>query len=200
MKYRLIKYILFAFFLLNSISGFSQNYIDIITEKSCACLDNISENIKTDELHLKLGICMLEAAEPYKKQLQAEYGIDLNKSDDSGEKLGRMVGLKMATKCPNALLKIAGKSNEDENTEKSAKGVVTKIDTEGFVSFSIKDENGKTAKFYWLTFIESGAELPAKYKSYLGKSVYITYNNQEFFDPKIEEYRPFSIILKMELE
>jgi hypothetical protein len=35
--------------------------------------------------------------------------LTLEKNDDSGEKLGKIVGLKMATKCPTALMKMANR-------------------------------------------------------------------------------------------
>ncbi len=177
----------------------AQAYLDVITEKSCSCLEKIPDTIKTEELHMKLGICMLEAAGPYHKQLKSEYGIDLEKNDDSGEKLGKMIGMKMATKCPTALLKLANRADEGDKTEKSVKGIITKIENEAFVVFSLKDEQGKITKFYWFTFIESSAELTSKYKDFVGKTVEITYSNQEFFDPKIEEYRAFSVIYKMDI-
>lgn len=177
----------------------AQDYMEIITEKSCACLDKIPNEEQTDQLHLKLGICMLEAADPYKKQLKNEYGIELDKNDDSGEKLGRIIGLKMAVKCPSALMKMAGRSDDMQKEEKSVRGNITKIEAEQFVCFSVRDEQGKTAKYYWLTFVESSADLIAKYKTYSGKNIRITYRNEDFFDPKIDEYRSFSIILKMEI-
>ena len=201
-RMKAIKFLaIFLLVTLVSISNnvFSQAYLDVITEKACKKKKKIPDTMKTDELHMKLGICMLDAANPYHKQLKAEYGIDLEKNDDSGEKLGKIVGMKMATKCPTALLKLAHRSEEDGNTEKTVRGVITKIESDPFVVFSVKDEQGKTVKFFWFTFIESSADLTSKYKDFIGKTVEITYSNQEFFDPKIEEYRAFSVIFKLEL-
>jgi hypothetical protein len=73
---------------------------------------------------------------------------------------------------------------------KTGSGVITKIENDHFVILSIKDEQGKISKYYWLTFIQSNTELSTKYKSLIGKKVNITYTSQDFFDPKLDEYRP----------
>lgn len=185
--------------LLNVTETFAQAYMDSITEKSCSCLEQIVVNTKPEDFNMKLGICMLEAASPYKKQLKQDHGIDLDKNDDSGEQLGRMVGMKMATKCPTALMKMVNQSKETSSEEKNIRGVITKIETEQFVVFSLKDEMGKISKFYWFTFIESAMELSSKYKSLVGKTVNITFTIQDYFDPKIDEYRPISMIRKMDM-
>lgn len=64
---------------------------------------------------------------------------------------------------------------------------------------NIKDESGKTNKFYWLTYVESGIDVADRYDSMVGTSVALSYRSEEFFDPKIKEYRSFSIIEKLEL-
>ncbi|HMT35317.1 MAG TPA: hypothetical protein PKC41_05640 [Chitinophagaceae bacterium] len=198
-KFNLFYLFLFVSLFVLSTQSKAQTYMDLITEKSCSCLNNISDSIKTEELHLKLGVCMLETAEPYKKQLKADYDIDLDRNDDSGEKLGRIIGLKMATKCPTALMKMANRAEENEAQDKSASGVVTKIENDHFVILSIKDEQGKISKYYWLTFIQSNTELSTKYKSLIGKKVNVTYTSQDFFDPKLDEYRPIAILISLDI-
>src|SRR5688572_19861396 len=84
----------------------SQDYMDVIAKKSCECLGEISDTLRTDQYNMELGICMIEAAMPYKKQIKKNHDIDLDKIDTEGEKLGRIIGLKMASVCPNALVKI----------------------------------------------------------------------------------------------
>jgi hypothetical protein len=198
-----MKYILIlSAALLSVVSGYGQEYMDKIAQKSCECLDKVPDTLKTDEFNLKLGICMIEAATPYKKQLKKDQGINLDNIDTEGEKLGRLIGIKMASTCPNILLKLTQKPSDKEEAaaeEKTAEGLITKLENDFFVVLSLKDEAGKINRFYWLTFVESGMELTSKYKSVVGESVIITYKVQDFFDPKIEEYRAFNIISKLEV-
>ncbi|MGC3943128.1 MAG: hypothetical protein QM762_01090 [Chryseolinea sp.] len=72
-----------------------------------------------------------------------------------------------------------------------------KIENDIFVIFSLKDETGKISRFHWLSFVESQDDLTSSYSSILGKSLRINYESQEFFDPKLSEYRQFSIIKKI---
>ncbi len=193
------------FLLLFAFSAFTlraQDYMDKIAQKSCECLDKVPDTLKTDEFNLKLGICMIEASTPYKKQLKKDHGINIDNIDTDGEKLGRLIGIKMASTCPNALLKLTQKPSDEDiaaAVEKTAEGLITKLENDFFVVLSLKDETGKTHRFYWLTFIESGMELTTKYRSVVGESVVITYKVQNFFDPKIEEYRDFNIISKLDV-
>lgn len=177
---------------------FSQDYMDEIARKSCDCLTNLAEGLEPDQFNMELGLCMIEAALPYKKQIKKDYDIDLDKIEVEGERLGRIIGLKMASICPSALVKITRQQMQEEtepdNVELSTQGLVTKIESDFFVVFSVKEASGKTTKFYWLTFVESDDDLPSSYASFKGKSVNIGYSPMEFFDPVIKEYRQFMVI------
>lgn len=194
--------LILSFFLFSTFQIYSQDYMDKIAQKSCDCLDHVPDTLKTDEFNLKLGICMIEASTPYKKQLKKDHGINLDNIDTEGEKLGRLIGIKMASTCPTILLKLTQKPQDEEEKAaelKTAEGLITKLENDFFVVLSLKDEAGKTSRFYWLTFIESGMELPTKYRSVVGESVVITYKVQDFFDPKIEDYRAFNVISKLDV-
>ncbi len=196
MKNKLIL-CLFVFLVIKT---YSQDYMDVIAKQSCDCLDKVPDTLETDQFNMKLGLCMIEAANPYKKQIKKDYGINLDNIDTEGEKLGRIIGMKMATVCPNSLIKLTKKpssKSEAKNEEKTAEGLITKIENDFFVVFSLKDDQGKTTKFYWLTFVDADLELTNKYHSLLGETAKITYKVQDFFDPKIEEYRSYNIISKV---
>jgi hypothetical protein len=182
--------------------SFSQAYLDKIVQESCNCVSKVSETLDNERYTQELGICMIVAAEPYRKQLKKDHNIDFDKIDVDGEKLGKLIGIKMAAVCPDLILAVAKKSGNGEKApaeSKSFEGIITKIENEFFVVLYIKDESGKTNKFYWLTYVESGVEVADGYDSMMGISVTLTYRSEEFFDPKIKEYRPFSVIEKMEL-
>lgn len=182
---------------------FSQDYMDEIAQKSCECLNTISDTLDTERFNLELGLCMIEAAAPYKKQLKKDYRIDFNKIDEHGADLGRLIGLRMASVCPEAVVLLAKKANDEETTllaENLFEGQIVGIDDGKFVEFSLKDAQGKISKFYWFTFIESGVELSNHYQDLLEKTVQITYVTEELFDARIREYRSFNVIQKLELK
>jgi len=151
---------------------------------------------------MKIGLCMIDAAMPYRKQLKHDYDIDLDKMDAQvGEKLGKLIGIKMAVVCPDGLSRItkrATKNIELDQNEKIIEGVVTKIENANFVVFSLRDDFGKIYKFHWMSFIHSDVELTANYNTLMGKTIKITYNKKDFFDPNILEYRQYNIISKID--
>jgi len=187
-------------FIALTINCFSQDYMDAIVEKSCNCVEKVPDTLETEQFNIRLGVCMIEASMKYKKEIKRDYGINMDKVDTEGEKLGRIIGIKMASKCPSILLKLSQKSKKTDNgnNEKTSSGTVIKIDEDCFVIISLQDESGKITKFYWMTFITTPIDLTNSYSTLMGKSLTITSKSQEFFDPKLKEYRQFSVIKKIE--
>lgn len=198
-----MKSILITLFLAFSFTAFSQDYMDKITNEVCECIDNLSDSIPTDQFNMELGLCMLEASMPYKKELKKDHGINFDKIEKEGEKLGRLIGIKLASTCPNSLMRMVKKVNpemefDDEEVEMAeelfTEGVVQKVETEMFIVITVKEENGKNSKFYWMTFIESDLDLVTDYQNLEGKNVTISYDEYEFYDPRLKEYRVFNVI------
>jgi hypothetical protein len=197
-----MKKILIAGLIFAGYHSFSQTYLDKIVQESCNCVSKVSQTLDNEQYTQELGICMIVAAEPYRKQLKKDHNIDFDKIDVDGEKLGKLIGIKMAAVCPDLILAVAKRSGNSESASvesKSFEGTITKIENDFFVVLHIKDDSGKTNKFYWLTYVESGMEVADRYDSMVGSSIALTYRSEEFFDPKIKEYRSFSIIEKLEL-
>ena len=187
---------------------FSQSYMDEITKKTCECAKEKVDMPSYEEMLMEFGVCMIAAAEPYKKQLKKDHKIDMDKLGDSGagERLGSMIGVKMASYCPDILIKMshtqAGEIDESEIISipaESVQGVVIKVEDEPFVVITLKEASGKISKYYWLTFVNIKYGLFEDYKSLINKYLIIEYQQMEFFDPKIQEYRNFSIIDSLEL-
>lgn len=185
--------------------AFSQKYMDEIAQKVCDCVAN-SDGETKEEIQMELGLCMIEAASKYKKQLKRDHNIDFNKIDKSAEKLGRLVGMQMAATCPELLMKMVDKDDVKEtidevnnSTEFTFEGTISNIEDSKFVVFSGRDDDGKISKFYWLTFIETDRDIISEYKSLKDQSVSISYIQQEFFDSRIGEYRIFNVIQTIDL-
>lgn len=183
--------------------SFSQTYMDKIAQESCDCISKVSETLDYEQYTQELGLCMIVAAEPYRKQLRKDHEINFDKIEVDAEKLGKLIGFKMASVCPNSLLAVSKKSPKktavaNADVSKSYDGTITKLEKDFFVILHIKDGEGKTNKFYWLTFIDSDVDLVERYDSMIGSPVEVTYRIEEWFDPKIKEYRQFSVIEKLE--
>lgn len=194
--------LIFSVLLLIAATCFSQNYMDIIVKKSCECITNIPDTLEKGKFNMKFGLCMLEISMPYKKELKRDYNIDLDNMDAKvGEKLGRVVALKMGNVCPEGLMLVVKKNTaapEQETNGKILEGVVTNIENTNFVVFSLKDNFGRIFKFYWFSVIQSDIELTNNYNSLLGKTLKVTYDKKDYFDPKISDYRQFNVISKIE--
>lgn len=190
-----------------SLFGFSQKYLVKIAEESCVCLENISDTINPEQINMEMGMCIIEAAIPYKKQLLKEHDIDMDQIDVYGEKLGMLIGVKLASVCPNTLLRVtklskAGIEEEPEEIDdiQIVNGTVTKIEDEHFVIFSLKDETNRVSKYYWLSGIESDIDITSNYLELLNKDIIIAYETIELFDPRIQVYRQFKVITEIKLE
>ncbi len=198
------RIVLISCLILMALPGFSQDYLDKIAEKCCECFTKFPDSLTAEKLQMQLGLCMIDVATPYKKELKKNNGINMDNigSGTEGEKLGHLIGLKMAGICPEALIKLAGETKTkkaEKNLNQTVRGVVSKVENDCFVVFSVKDDTGKITKYYWLTFVESEMELTGNYATMTGKSVKITYDIQDFFDAKIKEYRQYYIVKKMVL-
>lgn len=193
--------ILILFLIFSTGIATSQKYLDEIVLKVCDCVSAMPENLDTEKYNFELGICMINAAIPYKKQLLKDHKIDMNKMDMYGAELGKLIGVKMATVCPQGLLKMVEKvSNKSDNlSEVAVLGEVTAISDNKFVEFTIKDDTGRTSKYLWLNFIESNIDLSAEYKNLINQFVQLNIISQEIFDPRIGEYRRFNVIRKLEM-
>lgn len=179
-----------------------QDYMTRIAVKSCACVAELDTDQSQESLTIEFGFCILEAALPYEKQLKRDHDIELDRIEEQGQELGMLVGMEMASICPDELMILTGEAEEEIPEDEFLmlfEGEVTKIQSEQFVVFSVKNIEGKVLKFHWLTFISSDIELSENYKSLLGKDVRIYYEEYEFFDPRLDAYRDFNLIDELEL-
>lgn len=195
-----MKIIISVLFLIVFTPIFSQEYMDEIVRKTCECVNKIPDSEDKNKQAMQIGVCMLEASMPYKDKIKKDLKIDLGNVSRDAERFGEIIGVKMATVCPDALMKMADfDDSEDDVTSREFTGKIVAIDDNKIVEFSVKDSSNRLTKFYWLTFIESNIELTTQYKNLKDKDVNIVYITQEFFDSRIGEYRFFNVILNLEV-
>ncbi|TCP26901.1 hypothetical protein EV195_102243 [Tenacibaculum skagerrakense] len=148
------------------------------------------KNMSTDDLTAKLGVQMVQSYLKYQDDLAKE-GIkfDLTKGRAEGEKMGAKVGVGMIKFCPDVLMAIAGDEDyEEEATESYLEGTLKKVTGEDLYVVEVKDTDGKTQKFVWLTNFEGSDKLIELGKEVKGVKVGITYTNLEYFSPKLKKY------------
>ena len=184
-------------FINSYIAQSQEDYMTQIVEKSCQCLADIPKN--EDLSSTTIGLCMINEANLFKAELLRDHGINMDEIQYDGEKLGRLIAIEMITVCPGQMKRIASNieaddSSDQENTLTSMQGVIKSIEKNEFITFIVTAEDGKTSKFYWLTFIESKNDLQNEFNSYNKKKVEIEYSIFEFYDPKLEEYRNYNVI------
>lgn len=212
MKKKLLICFIFVCNILLTNQTFAQAYLDKISKECCKAMQEMPSGMSSEEYQMQLGLKMLAIAAPYKKQLKKNHNIDFSKIDEDGKKLGELIGAKMAEVCPEVFVKMLTDNPDmlkEEETAVQAEetlapqseiGTITKVENENFVVFSVKNEVGKTSKFYWLTHFEANTDIAAPYEKLVGKKVNIQYDTYNFFDPKIEDYRQFFVITKLNIE
>ncbi len=176
-----------------------EDYMNDIAQKTCECLENLPSDQDGNQ-NMKIGFCVIEAASDYREQLLADHQIDLDRIDEQGKELGVLIGTRAATRCPNTLMALAGGEPEEEveSGDLTEVGRIVDISRENFVKFSLKNAEGKTASFYWLTFVSTEVDLQSQYRDLKGKQVKIGYQRQELFDPQLQEYRSFNVLNSLE--
>ena len=184
---------LFVLFLMSMSYG-QEGYMDAIVNKACECVSDIpeEENITAENF----GFCIITEAFRYEEELLRDYNIRMKNIDVDGEELGRIVGIKMLSSCPDQVKRLAA-IDENENEEDSIfnlEGVILSITKSDFISLSVKENNGKVASFYWLTFVESVDNFQADFENFKNKRVRMRYSIVELFDHRIGEYRNFNVI------
>lgn len=185
-------------FLILSLHGVAQEYMDFIAQESCECMDKLDPNLSNEQITMQAGICMIKAASPYEKKLKKDYGINMANLVEAGEQLGQVIALRMVEYCPASLLMLAERVNDQEETEEtttnSVIGTIMQVEVQPFVCFTIKTNDGKSGKYYWLTFVESNLDLTNNFGTMQDKVVECTYESVEVFDPRIGEYRNINVL------
>ena len=179
---------------------YGQQYMDELSIKVCSCLEKIVETGKTgSELHMELGLCMLKEAKAYEKELKKEFDLDLSDfNSKEGKKFGKALGMHMVTFCPETFLALTDKKPQEEaNDIKSyvSNGEIVAVKTDTYVEFSIKTEDDRITKFYWIHPVKADFDLVNYYTDLKGTNVTVEYEQVEIFDPRINEYRIINMLL-----
>lgn len=193
------KIILSLIISLISITFYAQeDYMQQIVDNACGCVTAIPD----EEFNVEsVGVCLISEAAKFPDEILRDFKIDMTRIDEQGEELGRIIGVKMISNCPETMKRLA-KLNDSTNEVKTlqAEGIIKYILDRDFVVFMIEDKEGKMSKFYWMSFITNTIDsFQYGYKDLKDKLVNISYIQQELFDPKLNEYRVFNIMTEISI-
>lgn len=182
--------------------AFSQtDTLDLISQVACDCVSKKDMSTSSNSLKMSLGLCMMEAVKPYEKYLKREHDLDLSvMGNEEGRRMGQLLGVRMATTCPDFFTKLSESGMLDEKASSGSNSVigkVVKIETAPFVIFHVKDENGKVWQLLWLDEFEGSSKYLYNFDKLKGETMFITIRTEQFFDARVKEYIPKHIITAM---
>jgi len=128
---------------------------------------------------------------------------------NSLELLGQEIGFKMLETCPDIFMTFAKDLIQEEIEEKSSTpstkvsktsvlGEVVKLTKDQFNVLTFKGDNKRVYKLLWLEYFE-GQELLSDFKDIKKSRLRISYEDKEMYDPKLQDYRTYKVLRKLEV-
>ena len=191
------KIILVVFMTTTSIFGqklSKEQLTDKLSDKACECANK--QEVTKENFELTLGLCLLEGINTFEKDVEKHYGKDVITNEKKMEELGYDVGVKMGAKCPKLfqfMLDEETDSSAVEEADLMISGKVTEIKSDQFLSFSIKEESGKTNQFILLNNFDNSFLLTDKILK-ANDSVDVSYYESEIYDSKLGKFLTFKIL------
>lgn len=181
----------------------AQDKLDTLANQFCACLnEKVAENEKTNKktkLDIKVVtvMCLAPVFVDNIALLKEYYGEDFEINGETGEMIGREIGMRAVVSCP-AFMKLAMESDEfkekmgekDENKTNTTTKKVTIKSVKETPTFTIvvRDDKGKEET---LTIIRNGngvADFVANFKQYLTSTITVKYMISEIYNATTKEF------------
>ncbi|MEW5675327.1 hypothetical protein ABGT15_03350 [Flavobacterium enshiense] len=179
-------------------------YLTMLAREACTCIKNKQSNdsITKADIQAELGICVLKK---YSENLELSEKLigKVIGNDEMATKLGEEVGLKMVVECPDVFKTIVSSiiENKEEQEQKNSSevfkpslmGRVVAIKKEQFITISVEDAAKRVHNLIFLLPFE-GADLLINEIVKKNDDVELKYFEEEFYDPKIKDYKYFKIL------
>ena len=208
-----ISVIIFCFFF--TLSN-AQDFYDKMAKETCECVQSKKldfQKVSYEEIQASLGACMIPSFVKYKDKLEKENQVEF--SDKVGmRKLGELIGTKMVIHCPDLMLKIgteylkkeeSGTAGNEEKNEKTTivedtalEGTYIETKSGDFLTIVLKEKSGRFHQLLFLNFFEN-AELITNGKLKPNQKIAITYNEHEFYDPKLKDYKYYKVLYSLKI-
>lgn len=168
--------------------------LTLIANSGCECVTKKDVSGSPTNIKMTLGLCLIEGAQPYSGFLKRKHDLDLvNMGNEEGRKMGQLIGLRMASICPEFFQQLSqsGALDEVDEAEKNmgaVYGTVTKIGQSPIVVFEVKDSDGKVWQLLWLDEFDGSSKYLYNYGKLKGEKVSFGYKTMQVFDARINEY------------
>ena len=175
-----------------------EKLVEKISQGTCDCISK--KEITKENLEVTLGLCMIQDFSKYEKDIEKHYGKNVISDESKMETLGSDVGIHMATNCPT-FLKIVMENMDDEDIEEEVveeeelfvTGKFADLKTEQFITFSVKEDSGKSNNFILLNNFDN-AFLITDNVLKSNELVEVYYYELELYDAKIKNFVNFKIV------
>lgn len=196
--------LLFALLLsLISLSLQAQDVLDQIAKDACGCIGSMEKINDPDKMQMKMGLCLYNAAYPYAAQLKKEHQLNMDQfNGPTGERLGEMIASRLLSNCPSFVTFLeenAAMFNEETKSEtpniQELSGKFVGLEEKQFYTILIEDERGKVHRLLWQEHFENATSLQGnKAESLKSKPVRVTFEEREYFEPRLQQYIVVKII------
>lgn len=184
----------------------AQDVLDKIAKESCGCASDLDTTANAEQRNVQLGLCMLQSASPYQKELKKKYDIDLNDLENQGERFGQLIGMRLAVHCPEFVALMARMSAESEVEEappaevpfSTMDGALTTVKSGQFLTLVVKKEDGSSQELLLLEHAEGVQQVLSRPDQGRGTMGSWSYAIQDLFDPVSRSYRPFYVVKAVE--
>lgn len=176
-----------------------EKLVEKISQGTCECISK--KEITKENLEVTLGLCMIQDFSKYEKDIEKHYGKNVISDDSKMEALGSDVGIHMATNCPAFLKIVMENMDDEEEVEEIAEeeeelfvtGVFSDLKTEQFVTFSIKEDSGKSNSFILLNNFDNSFLITDNVLK-TNELLEVYYYELELYDAKIKNFVTFKIV------
>ncbi len=194
------------------LSAQSPEILDKLTESACDCVSKKDmSKIEPANMQLEMGMCIIGALDAIPKNERDKINITDN---TQMRKLGESVGIRMANKCPKALMEIARMSQTDEikgsgtssppppppSDGGKIEGTVKEVTEGEFVTVVITDNNQREQRLIWLGHFNGETDYIANPQLLKGKKVEINYYTQDRYVVKMHDYITYKQITELKVK
>lgn len=194
-----IKHIFYIFLFTTSLCGQNKdNVYDKIAKETCECIINKNIDLKNgdfEKIKIEFGFCVVNSYSNYKNEFDELTDLDF-KNTKMMSKLGEDVALKMINHCPDFIIALGSRDDDDSEDDFenfSFEGVFLDSKKNDFQTVIIKDNNRRTHTLIVLTFFED-VNLITDNLIKKNEKVSVEYFEQEFYNPKLNDFRYYKII------
>ncbi len=172
-----------------------EQLIDKLSGKTCECVSK--QELTKDNYELTFGLCILENLSEFEKDVEKHYGKNAIQDEEKKEEIGRDIGKRMASICPQVFKVLIDEMSKEEaeveEAELKISGKISEIKSEQFIVFSVKEDTGKINSFILLNNFENAYLLTDKVLK-VNDAVEIIYYELELYDAKISKFITYKIV------